>query len=176
MRGTISSSGWLASEVAFPKNGELSSKEQLAALAITTAQLVQIMLEKGIVRLYSSSDLSNTYGNSRQYWEKLLSEGKLPFQQTSSGRITTNLWVEGYLDSSTRNSYPREVLEMRRRILSNEQLHGGSRRIRCVRCNGPFEYYYNQGNWINGICSCGFRLNTVGKDVKKHKRTGAKNV
>lgn len=141
--------------------GDFSDDEQQRALGLTTALLVRKMFEDGWVRLLSSSDISKIYGNSRQYWDKLFREGKIPFQKTASGKITTNFWVEGYLDDSTGETYPKEVLEMRRRIVANERSGSGLKHVPCIRCGEHFQYNYNQGSNITGICKCGFRLDTV---------------
>jgi len=41
----------------------------------------------------SAGDCAEKYGKSRQYYEKLMRTGKLKYQQTKAGKITTPYWL-----------------------------------------------------------------------------------
>lgn len=160
--GTISSSGNLDVIINFTDKKPISSSMQKKVLAKVIDGAYHKMLNDGTIRLMSATDVAKMYGNSRQFWEKLISDGKIPYYQTSSGKITTNLWIEGYIDKSSNNTYPRENLEMRNRVVENEKKPNSKPIVPCVRCDQPFDYNYNQGLNINGICRhCGFKLRTV---------------
>ena len=49
---------------------------------------------------FSSTDLHKTFGLSRQYWEKLIKQGKLLSSKTSAGSIVTTedliVFIEEY--------------------------------------------------------------------------------
>lgn len=141
-------------------NGKFTKEEKESTLAGVIAVIVRKMCENGFIRLMSPKDLSVEYGKSRQYWEKLLKTGKIPYQKTASGKITTNLWVEGYLNEREAEKYGNKVIEMRKRILENEQKGNNYKVVECI-CGKDFNYNYNGGNNINGICrNCGFHLDT----------------
>ena len=123
------------------------------------------MLSQGYLppdsRFMSSSDVSEEHGHTRQYWEKLLNEGKIPYKETSAGRITTNLWVQGYLNNREKvDEYIRSRNKIIDNILSQKNKSG---RVECPNCGKPdFSYAVNVGS-ANGICraGCGFRINTT---------------
>src|SRR3989344_8260894 len=99
----VSSEGTLDLELYFPDNKEITKEEKERALAEGLHQTKEYMLSKGYLvpdaRFMSSSDLAEEYGYTRQYWEKLINQGKIPYKHTSAGRITTDLWVKGYLNN-----------------------------------------------------------------------------
>ena len=76
-----------------------NASEKMRAIASSLKQAVKSMEEQGYIpsraRLMSSRDIADEYGKTRQYWEKLLNEGKILYKETSAGRITTDLWVAG---------------------------------------------------------------------------------
>lgn len=47
--------------------------------------------------LLSSRDIAKLHGKSRQWWEKLMSQGKIYYHQTSAAKITSTKWVDLYL-------------------------------------------------------------------------------
>lgn len=158
----MSSGGTLNLRLHFPDGVTKDEKEQ--ALADGIAQSHKYMLSKGYLlprsRFMSPKDLSTQYGHSRQYWEKLLKEGKIPYKETSAGMITTDMWVEGYLNNKEAvDEYVRNCKRVLRSIHEN-----GNRRsaVICPSCKEErFEYSLNTHN-TNGICrACGFHLNTV---------------
>ena len=162
MHGTMNSGGGVSFGLNF-SGGMFSQEEKERALASNLAQLTNTMFEKGYIRLMSASDIASEYGKSRQFWERLIRQGKIPYQQTSSGRITTNIWVEGYLKG--KDEYALNAKKMRDIIINLEEAPEakGSGRITCVKCGADsFQYYYNQGHHINGSCDngCGFRVDT----------------
>lgn len=161
--GMITSSGSASLSYIFsdPKIAEkLTDEEKAHVLSKVLSNLSKVMLDKGYIRLQSVSDLSATYGKSRQYWEKLLSSGKIPYHQTAAGKITLNLWVEGYLSGE---EYSDHALLARNTILEKFKEDDKSTGIiTCPRCKSEkFRYYYNQGQHVTGLCqNCHFRLDT----------------
>jgi len=123
------------------------------------------MLSKGYVppeaRFMSSSDLSKEYGKTRQYWEKLLNEEKIPYKETSAGRITTDLWVQGYVNNKEKvDEYVRNSRKVLRSINKDGKGRGNTQ---CPVCKKQkFRFNVNVNGNINGVCdSCGFHLNTI---------------
>jgi hypothetical protein len=142
---------------------KVSKDEKIAALASGITESVKAMRSKGYLRLrpetrfMTSTDLSETYGFTRQYWEKLLREGKVLYKETAAGMITTDLWVDGYLDNKEQvNRYARNCKIMATRIKELKERHGTTT---CVECDSSrFEYNKNMWN-TNGLCrNCGFRI------------------
>ena len=161
---SVSSEGTLGLDLYFP-NKKVTKGEKEEALASAIAQSKNIMLSKGYLppeaRFLSSSDMAKEYGFSRQYWEKLLNEGKIPYKETAAGRITTDLWVRGYLDNKERvDEYVKNI----KKVISLIPKKGKTwAKIRCPKCGEEsFEYAVNVNN-VNGICraGCGFRINTT---------------
>lgn len=157
----INSGGSLSLMLTIPK--EVSKDEKVSSLASGIAESVKAMRNKGYLRLrpearfMTSTDLSETYGSTRQYWEKLLKEGKILYKETAGGMITTDLWVDGYLDNKDRvNRYARNCKIMATRIKELKERHGTTT---CVECETDrFEFNKNMSN-TNGLCrNCGFRI------------------
>lgn len=144
---------------------ELISKgERMRALADALKEATKFMEEKGYIpgeaRLMSSRDIAEEYGKTRQYWEKLLSEGKILYKETSAGRITTNLWVSGYLGNKEGvDKYVKAVRVVLERINDSRRRSGS---VLCPLCESQrFEFYVNIGSSTNGICrKCGFHVHT----------------
>src|SRR3989344_1319270 len=108
----ISSGGTLSLGVDLSGEFSRNEKEKIIADAIEACH--ESMEEKGYIpfnaQVMSSRDISKKYGKSRQYWEKLLNENKILYKETSAGRITTNLWVEGYLNDKEKvDQYVKDV-------------------------------------------------------------------
>jgi hypothetical protein len=114
-------------------------------------------------RFMSSSDVAEEYGHTRQYWEKLINEGKIPYKETSAGRITTDLWVKGYLNNREKvDEYVRNTNKIIKEIIAGKKSNG---KIRCPQCgSAEFDYFINADR-VNGICraGCGFRINNTVK-------------
>src|SRR3989338_6816353 len=149
----------------FEEGDPLTKGQKEKALAYGIAASVKNMLERGFLtpeaRFMSSMDIAEKFGQSRQYWEKLLSEGKIPFKETSAGRITTDLWVQGYLNNKEEvDRYIRDRNKVVAIIIDGKKKHG---RITCPNC-GEVQFDYNVNyQSINGLCRarCGFRINTT---------------
>ncbi len=144
--------------------GNFSKEEKLTALAGSLHQSIKFMEKKGYLprntAFLSSRDIAAEYGNTRQYWEKLFNEGKIKYQETSAGRITTTLWVNGFLDNRENvNKYVRAVKKALKRI-NNTDMASGT--IFCPLCEKKcFRFAKNTGNNTNGVCySCNFCLYT----------------
>lgn len=142
-----------------------SSAEKIMAIASGLKQGVESMESRGYIpyhaRLMSSQDLAEEYGKTRQYWEKLLKEGKILYKETSAGRITTNLWVEGYLgNKETVDSYIKNVRDVLGQIKIAKKTHGA---VTCPVCGkSRFEFFVNANNNTNGLCrACGFHVHTM---------------
>ncbi|MBI2638661.1 hypothetical protein HYW83_03670 [Candidatus Peregrinibacteria bacterium] len=145
--------------------GEFSKNDRETAIASTLVQCYKFMKNKGYIsfdaKLLSSRDIAEQFGRSRQYWEKLLSEGKILYKETSAGRITTNLWVNGYLGNKEKvNEYVRNAKKMLNIIHESKKRSGN---ITCAQCGEDnFQYHINiNGNAsnTNGICrSCNFHI------------------
>ncbi len=139
--------------------------EKVMAIASGLKQGVKFMEERGYIpyraKLMSSSDLADEYGKTRQYWEKLLNEGKILYKETSAGRITTDLWVEGYLGNKKKvDGYIKNVRMVLGRIRELGK-HNGT--VICPLCReNRFEFFVNLNGNTNGICRvCGFRIHTM---------------
>lgn len=161
---SVSSEGTLSLSLYFP-NKNVTKEQKQMALAESLRQNREAMLSSGYLppdsRFMSSSDVSNQHGHTRQYWEKLLNEGKIPYKETSAGRITTDLWVQGYLNNREEvDEYIRNRNKIIEIILAQKKKSG---RVECPSCGkNEFDYAVNI-NSANGICraGCGFRVNTT---------------
>lgn len=160
-----SSGGTLELSLYFP-NTKPTKADKEEALAAALADSFDFMLSKGYLppetRFLSSSDIANKYGYTRQYWEKLLNEGKIPYKETAAGRITTDLWVEGYVNNKEKvDAY---VRNLRRVLKSIEEGGKKSGSVECPQCGeARFEYFVNVNSNTNGLCraGCGFRIHTT---------------
>jgi len=158
-----SSGGTLELSLYFP-NKNVTKQEKEKALASALFQSKNFMLAKGYLppdaHFLSSSDVAEKYGHTRQYWEKLLKEGKIPYKETSAGRITTDLWVQGYLNNKEKVD---KYVRYRNKVISTIQKENRKMgTIECPCCKEKrFDYAVNVNN-INGVCraGCGFRINT----------------
>lgn len=140
---------------------ELTRDQKEKALATGISESVKVMREKGYLqpeaRFMTSSDLSSGYGFTRQYWEKLLKEGKILYKQAAGGMITTDIWVQGYLSNKEKvDRYAKNCKTSVRKIIAEKLRHGT---IICTDCGeNRFEYNKNSAN-VNGLCRvCGFRV------------------
>jgi|SRR3989344_5976213 len=163
--GGFSSSGSLDLSMFFEEGDPLTKGQKEKALAYGIAASVKNMLERGFLtpeaRFMSSMDIAEKFGQSRQYWEKLLQEGKIPYKETSAGRITTDLWVQGYLDNKEKvDDYVRKVNQAIRNIKSTGKRHD---KTACPDCGEDrFEFNTNAGERVNGLCrACSFKINTI---------------
>lgn len=161
---SFSSEGTPSLSLYFP-NKNVTKEQKEIALAKTLHQNREAMLSKGYLppdsQFMSPSDVSKRYGHTRQYWEKLLNEGKIPHKETSAGRITTDLWVQGYLNNrETVDEYIRNRNKLIEVILSRKNKSGC---VECPRCGKKEFSYAVNVNSANGICraGCGFRINTT---------------
>jgi len=161
----VSSEGTLALELCFPDGIKITKEQKETILAETLLRSKEFMLSKGYLmpdaRFLSSSDMAKEYGHTRQYWEKLINEGKIIYKETSAGRITTDLWVRGYLNNREKvDEYIRNKNKIVKIILAGEKRSG---KTTCPQCEKPeFDYFVNS-NSINGLCraGCGFRIHTT---------------
>jgi len=158
-----SSGGTLSLSLDF--KGEFSKKDKESALAKGLMLAYKFMERKGYIpfkaKLLSSRDIAEKYGNSRQYWEKLLNEGKILYKETSAGRITTDLWVSGYLGNKEEvNKYVKNVRSVIKSINESKRKGGA---VICPVCEeGRFEFFVNTGGNTNGICrNCNFHIHTT---------------
>jgi len=159
---SASSGGTLSMSLGY--EGELDKKQKESLLAHGLREAYKHMEEQGYIpfsaRLLSSRDIAEAYGNTRQYWEKLLNEGKILYKETSAGRITTNLWVNGYLGNKDEvNKYVRDVRDVIKTIDGSGKKHGS---VKCPVCEADrFEYHVNP-TYTNGICrACGFYVHST---------------
>ena len=160
----VSSEGTLSLELYFP--GKKATKEQKeTALAESLRQNREAMLRNGYLppdsRLMSSRDIAGEFGHTRQYWEKLINEGKIPYKETSAGRITTNLWVQGYLNNKEKvDEYIRNRNKVVQTTISSKKKMGV---VECPNCKEDSFHFAANINSMNGICraGCGFRINTT---------------
>ncbi len=159
----MSSGGTLSLDLDF--KGEFTKGEKDKALADTLAQCYKSMSDKGYIpfdaKLLSSRDIAEKYGHTRQYWEKLLNEGKIPYKETSAGRITTDLWVSGYLGNREEvDGYVRNVKKMLKSINESRNRYSP---LLCAQCGEEkFEFNVNTGGGTNGVCrACNFYIHTI---------------
>lgn len=145
--------------------GKLTKRQKELELAHGLGQCVRFMEEKGYIpataRLMSSRDVAEEFGKSRQYWEKLLNEGKILYKETSAGRITTDLWVEGYLGNREKvDGYVKNVREVLRRIAATARPHGS---VVCPACDRQkFRFAVNANGNTNGVCdNCHLHVHTT---------------
>ncbi len=167
MSGMTSSGGDASLSINF-KDEKSSKNEGEMALAIELEKITQFMFDKGYIQMMSPSDLSKRYGKTRQYWEKLIKEGKIPYQRTASGAITTNIWVEGYLRN--KEEVDKYANALRKISAAISEVHTGNDNTREIKLTCPycknlaFEYCYNRGGEVSGSCrtpTCDFRINTI---------------
>lgn len=161
--GSIGSSGTLSIYSSPMQDCDRKEKERLLAGALKNCY--KLMLEKGFVppeaSFMSPTDVAKKYGKTRQYWEKLLSEGKVHYKETSAGRITTDLWVQGYVNNrEKRNEYVRHCKKVVDLINKADRTSG---RVVCPKCRETtFDFNVNSNGNVNGLCrhtSCGFQIN-----------------
>lgn len=159
---TSNSGGTLSMNLGIDGTATKKQKETILAHALRDAY--KHMEKQGYIpfqaRLMSSRDIADEYGSTRQYWEKLLNEGKILYKQTAAGRITTDLWVQGYLgDREKVNQYVRNVRQVFKSI---EALGKKNGRMTCLVCHAErFEYYANHSH-ITGLCrACSFRVHAT---------------
>ncbi|MBN2100589.1 TFIIB-type zinc ribbon-containing protein [Candidatus Dojkabacteria bacterium] len=161
--GFVCSNGWASLNYYFSDKSfkKLTEIEKLRILSKSLEAVSKLMLEKGYIKFLSTSDISKLYGKSRQYWERLLKEGRLPYQQTSAGKITLNLWVEGFLEGN--KNYTSKMNWARSLIIKKHKLtNKDSGFVMCPNCNRKsLGYNYNRGTHINASCTrCRFRIDT----------------
>jgi hypothetical protein len=163
-----SSGGTLSLSIGF--EGNPSKEQQTKALAGAIKQCQENMERNGFIpysaQLMSSRDISEKFGKTRQYWEKLLNEGKILCKETSAGRITTDLWVQGYLGKPEEvNKYVKNVKAVLKTINEREDKGKTWGKIDCPLCGQEtFSFAVNCGGNTNGICRnspCGFHVHTI---------------
>ncbi|MCW1930108.1 MAG: hypothetical protein KIH62_002210 [Candidatus Kerfeldbacteria bacterium] len=144
---------------------DLSRAKKESALAQALSDCVKQMDKNGYIpakaRALSSRDIAHRFGYTRQYWEKLLNQGKIPYHETSAGKITTDLWVRGYLDDKENvDQYVRNVRKVLQFIKTKGKKSGV---VSCPDClEERFEFYVNFDTNVNGICrACNFQINTI---------------
>jgi len=159
---STSSGGTLSMSLGF--DGELDKRQKEKLLAHGLHEAYRHMEKRGYIpftaRLMSSRDIAEEYGNTRQYWEKLLNEGKILYKETAAGRITTDLWVNGYLSNRDEvNKYVRNVRHVLKTIAETKKRSGS---VECPVCQKQrFEYHVNYQQ-TNGICRvCGLHIHTT---------------
>lgn len=142
----------------FPKN--FPEEEKVSVLAEALVNAHNHMLKEGYL-IMSPSDVAERYGKTRQYWEKLLKEGKIQYQQTSAGMITSDLWIKAYLNNKEGVD---EYVRLQNRVLESiKETKRNYGKVVCPKCKElDFDFSVNPNN-VNGICRarCGFRINTV---------------
>jgi len=148
--------------------GELSKNDKERILADAISKCYQHMEGRGFIpfnaQLMSSRDIAEKHGKTRQYWEKLLNEGKILYKETSAGRITTDLWVQGYLGNKEQvDKYVKNVRSVLKTISKSGNKQGWWQKIDCPVCGqNTFEFAINIGGNINGICrNCSFHIHTT---------------
>jgi hypothetical protein len=165
-RARTSSGGTLSLDLSYEGPSSKQQTERLLAEAIQQAH--EHMEREGFIplkaQLMTARDIAKEHGSTRQYWEKLLNEGKILYRETSAGRITTDLWVNGYL--KRRDEVNRYVRNVNRIIKQVQESCNRTGELPCPVCFRNFEYSMNY-EYINGICrSCGFYVHsTAGEDV-----------
>jgi hypothetical protein len=163
--GIIDSEGNLSLSLHFPNNN-LTQEQEEKVFADHLAKYANAMLQRGYLppnsRLMSPSDIADEYGKSRQYWEKLLKQDKIPYKKTSAGMITCDLWVQGYLNNKKKvDEYILNRNTAVRLIKESKTTHG---KIKCPSCQEErFDFNVNASGNMNGLCrsGCGFRINTT---------------
>ncbi len=170
--GNISSEGTLNLDVSFLPDKQKVEQDLLYAILAEAIQgSVKLMEEKGYVslselRLMSSREMAEEYGNSRQYWEKLLREGKIPFYQTAAGRISLDLYVEAYITKKEDvDRYTNNIRKVVRQMKESKEAVSILRKTQCPSCKEQtLDYNWNKSaHEANGICrsnNCDFRFMT----------------
>jgi len=163
-----SSGGTLSLSIDF--KGEFSKEQKEKTLADAIKLCKEQMESNGYIphkaQLMSSRDISDKYGKTRQYWEKLLNEGKILYKETSAGRITTDLWIEGYLgDPEKVNKYIKNVKTVLKSINKLDSKDRMWQKVDCPVCEqNTFSFAINVGGNTNGVCRntfCGFHVHTT---------------
>jgi len=162
--GAMTSSGKLGLSLYFEEPEGVDADLALGATAESIVQSVAYMQKQGYIppnaRLMSSREIAEAYNFTRQYWEKLMREGKLPYYQTAAGRITVDLWVEGYLQNREKvDEYVTWQKSAVRRALAAKNYNEP---IDCPKCGKPTLSYARNQHEVNGSCDsgCGFRFST----------------
>ncbi|MFZ1074986.1 MAG: hypothetical protein WAN50_01290 [Minisyncoccia bacterium] len=144
--------------------GQFTKEEKEQEIAHGIAKCYEQMEKDGFIpfraRTMSSRDIAREYGKSRQYWEKLLNEGKIRYKETSAGKISTDLWVMGYVnDKENVDRYVRDVKTVLTTIDESGRKYGS---VTCPICGVErFEFHVNPAQ-INGLCrACGFHVHTT---------------
>lgn len=50
-------------------------------------------------KFYACGDIAKKYGKTRQWWHKLMRQGKLKYHQTAAGKITLQKYLDEYFHS-----------------------------------------------------------------------------
>ncbi|MEK7579575.1 MAG: hypothetical protein AAB469_00005 [Patescibacteria group bacterium] len=147
--------------------GKFTRNEKGRIIADAIKACYESMEELGYIpfnaRVMSSRDIAERFGKSRQYWEKLLNEQKILYKETSAGRVTTDLWVQGYLNSKPEvDKYVKDV----RKVLETIKEYGKSWGIvLCPVCEEKqFNFAVNGEVNVNGVCRnpvCRFHIHTT---------------
>lgn len=158
----INSGGNLSLMLTYPDAKTKWTKEE--ALAEGIAKSVKAMHDKGFLkpeaRFMTSSDLSKEYGFTRQYWEKLLKEGKILYKEASAGMITTDIWVEGYLGD--REKVDRYVRNCKSAVAEINEVKGKHGVSKCYHCGEDRLEFNKNTNNISALCrACGFYVHTT---------------
>lgn len=163
-----SSGGTLSLDINY--QGNLSKGQKEAAVANAILQCKEQMEHEGYIpysaQLMSSTDISDKHGKTRQYWEKLLKEGKILYKETSAGRITTDLWVQGYLGNREQvDKYVKDVRTVLKKINDLDPKDRLWRKIDCPVCGqNTFDFAVNVNGNTNGVCrnvGCSFHVHTT---------------
>jgi|GEM_PF-2241413 len=163
--GMMSSGGRLHLSLYFENPEEITEDDVLGAAAQSISDGAKTMEQQGYIplsaRLMSSREIADEYGFTRQYWEKLLREGKLPYYQTAAGRITIDLWITGYLQNKEKvDEYARNLKKIVNVIkdLRREKRH--PQHITCPNCSEETLRYSDNKAELNGLCDahCGFEF------------------
>ncbi len=161
----MSNDGRLHLHLYFEKPDEANQDMTLGAAAESIRLSVNEMEKKGYIppnaRLMSSREIADTYGFTRQYWEKLLREGKLPYYQTAAGRITVDLWVEGYIQN--REKVDEYVRWQKSAVKQASAAKSSYEPIDCPKCGNRTLRFARNSNEVNGVCdsSCGFQFTST---------------
>ena len=159
---TTSSGGTVDLHLHFPNTKSVSKDKGEFALSDALTQAYFYMMKQGYLPMnadfLSPTDLANRYGYTRQYWEKLLKEGKVKYKQTSAGMITTSLWVEGYMKNRKEDvdEYVNNVGKAVATIKTETKRMGTAV---CPVCGKTRMNFAVNTNNINALCrACGFHL------------------
>ena len=138
----------------FKNQIQQDEKNLNSILARQVADAIGILIKKGLIEYLFVSDIAKKYGSTRQLWDRLIKQKKIPYYQYKGGRFTLNIYVEDYLTRKYGIDYLRRLNESRDDLKKayNESKKNGA--VHCPKCGEltlKFKIDANGGDAITAI-------------------------